>query len=224
MLDGVTILKQVPEAVVADIGRRCRYLDLDEGEVLVEAGDATDKVYFLLAGELRFSVYTRVGKVVSLRGADLGAFVGEAALADDGRSPYSVEAARPSTVAALNAQTFMEFVHGDASLLRALLGQFFERQVLLTEQIVELSTLSVHARIHKELVRLSRENMKADGSSIIRPVPTHSELARRIGTQREAVSRQMSHLQQLGIIVRREGGLFIPYVSRLIELQMMLEV
>ncbi|MBE7186074.1 MAG: Crp/Fnr family transcriptional regulator [Methylobacterium mesophilicum] len=214
----------MPSSFVSEMERHCRYVSLVENDVLVATEDPVDKVFFLLTGELRLSVYTRSGKVVSLRSAYPGEFIGDAALNGGGLSPYTAEAAKPSTLACVNARTFMEFAQKDARFLRAVFHQLVGRQVHLTEQIVELSTMSMHARLHKEIVRMCRENMKVDGSSIVYPMPTHSELARRIGTQREAVSREMSHLQQLGIIVRREGGvLYVPDVSRLIVLQMMLE-
>lgn len=222
-LRNIAFFQAVSAATLADMGQRCRWLTLDEGVSLVPAGEHPDKVFFLLRGELRFSLYTRVGKIVSLRGASQGAFVGEAALSDDAPIPYSIEAVKPSVVASMNVKTFMDFVDRDRDLMRSLIRNLIDRQQMLEEQVVELSTLTVHARIHNELARLCRDGMRADGSAIIAPVPNQSELARRVGTQREAVSREMSHLQHQGIVLRGDGALLVPDVSRLLELQASLD-
>jgi CRP-like cAMP-binding protein len=83
---------------------------------------------------------------------------------------------------------------------------------------VELSTLNARARIHKELLRLCRDVQKPDGSATILYPPTHADLANRVNTQREAVSRELSNLQALGIVLRRGGALFIPSVAKLAEI------
>lgn len=214
-LGNIAFLRDVKASTLVEISRNCRWVELERDEVLISAGEHLDKVFFLLSGELRFLLYTRSGKLVSLQGATEGSLVGEAVLADATWLPYSVEAAKTSTIALVNAQAFLRLVERDRDLLHAVMRCMIERQQLLTEQIVELSTLGVHARIHNALLRLCSGSTNADGSATISPIPTHSDIARRVGTQREAVSREMSHLQQAGIVVRGEGSLFIPDVARL---------
>lgn len=219
LLRDIAFFEGVSDRMLTEIGLRCRWIGLEEGEALISAGECLDRVFFVLSGEMRFSFYTRLGKVVSLRGALQGSFIGEPAITEGVPVAYSIEAARPSTVAAMNARTFFEFAERDRNLVRAIIRTSFERQKLLAEQVIELSTLNVHDRIHMELLRLCRDSVSPDGSASISPIPTHADLARRIGTQREAVSRELSRLQQLGIVVRTDKALMIPAVSRLTELQ-----
>jgi CRP-like cAMP-binding protein len=74
----------------------------------------------------------------------------------------------------------------------------------LTERTFELATLSVSSRIQSELLRLAAHG-KAKGDHVaIAPIPTHADLAARVGTHREAVSRELSQLSQEGLI-RRSG-------------------
>lgn len=221
-LKNVASFQGVSSATLEDLNRRCRWQDLEEGEALVAAGDLLDRVFLVLLGEFRFSLYTRLGKVVSLRGAVQGSFIGEAALAGDVSIPYSIEAVRRSTVASIGTQTFLDYMEHDRGLLRVVMRNVVDRQDLLAEQLVELTTLNIHDRVQSELVRLCRANLNADGSATIQPIPKNSDLARRIGTHREAVSRAMSHLQHAGVVVRATNGLFVPDVSRLADSQMRL--
>jgi CRP-like cAMP-binding protein len=65
----------------------------------------------------------------------------------------------------------------------------------LTDRVFEMSALNVRARLHCELLRLARS--RADGNDA---APTHAELANRIGTHREAVTRELAVLAEHNII------------------------
>lgn len=72
-------------------------------------------------------------------------------------------------------------------------------------------------RLFAELIRLS---LRTDtGRIVIAPAPTHAELARRIASQRETVTKQMSALARSGII-SLEGQTIV--VEKLGELQAVL--
>lgn len=212
---GAGCLAGVSAETLHQMNRRCRWIDLDEGDVLVPAGDPLDRVFVVVRGELRFSLYTCSGGVVWLRGAHQGSLVSEAAFIDTAGTRYSIEAGRPSTVASLSVWTFIELIERDRNLLNCAIKSLVSRQETLADQIVELTTLNVEARIHNELLRLARDSIAEDGSATIWPFPTHADFAKRIGTHREAVSRELSHLQHIGAVVRSEKRLTIPNVARL---------
>jgi CRP-like cAMP-binding protein len=88
----------------------------------------------------------------------------------------------------------------------------------LSERVVEFSTLGVKNRIHAELLRLAREHMRDANKAVIMPAPTHNEIASRVSTHREAVTRELNHLAQDGLIERQHGGLTILDVARLSRL------
>jgi CRP-like cAMP-binding protein len=77
---------------------------------------------------------------------------------------------------------------------------------MLTERIFELSALDVRSRLHCELLRLGLLAGVAGNQARIVQAPTHHELANRIGTHREAVTRELRALAKRGLLsqVRRE--------------------
>ena len=72
-------------------------------------------------------------------------------------------------------------------------------------------TLSANGRVHAELLRLAR----AQDGRWIRPLPVLSDLALRVQTARETVSRAVSALERRGIVQRHEDGLEIVAPARL---------
>jgi CRP/FNR family cyclic AMP-dependent transcriptional regulator len=85
----------------------------------------------------------------------------------------------------------------------------------LSTRVYEFSTLAVQNRIHAELLRLAREGEAAERGVLIAHPPTHSEIASRISTHREAVTRELNRLAKLGIVERRGTALLIADLGRL---------
>ncbi|MCU6313095.1 helix-turn-helix domain-containing protein, partial [Enterobacter cloacae] len=71
------------------------------------------------------------------------------------------------------------------------------------------STLVVRKRLILELLRRAEEIGPVNGQVSVDPAPTHFELAAKISTHREAVSREMSALAKRGLVERRNGRLML---------------
>jgi CRP/FNR family transcriptional regulator, cyclic AMP receptor protein len=85
----------------------------------------------------------------------------------------------------------------------------------LTEKTFELSTMSVSSRLQSELLRQCIAAGIADDRSVIEKLPTHAELAARIGSHREAITRELGLLTSEGIVTQAGRKLTILSVSRL---------
>jgi predicted transcriptional regulator len=81
--------------------------------------------------------------------------------------------------------------------------------------VYEFSTLAVNNRIQAELLRLASLGQREGNSARLEPAPTHSEIASRISTHREAVSRELNRLSRIGIIERQHGALIVRDLGRL---------
>jgi CRP-like cAMP-binding protein len=84
----------------------------------------------------------------------------------------------------------------------------------LNERVVEFSTLGVKDRIHAELLRLAQAGRIVEGSGRISPPPTHAEIAARISTHREAVTRELKKLEREGIIEKTKGSIVIIDIEK----------
>ena len=77
------------------------------------------------------------------------------------------------------------------------------------------STLSVRQRIYSELLRLARPVPSGGTGAIISPPPTHAELASRVSTHREAVTRELKALERARHLERRSGAFVLLDPDRL---------
>jgi CRP/FNR family cyclic AMP-dependent transcriptional regulator len=88
----------------------------------------------------------------------------------------------------------------------------------LIDRVYQYGALDVKDRVRMEVLRLARENMSGEDTAAIRNFPTHKEIANRVNTHREAVTRELNELSRMGLIAQDKRVLTVTTVSGLIEL------
>ena len=214
-LERLTIFAGLPQEALERIRRRCCWRRYEPGEPIVDYLDSSDDVFFIVAGEARVTIYSLDGKAVSFRDLGPGDVFGEYPAIDLGPRSASVEARTSCLVASMPAATFRELLEAEPVVALALLPQLVMTIRSLTTRVYEFSTLAVNNRIQAELLRLAHLVPREGKSARIVPAPTHVEIANRISTHREAVTRELNRLSRLGIIERRGGTLLVRDVDRL---------
>jgi hypothetical protein len=73
----------------------------------------------------------------------------------------------------------------------------------------------VQERVYGELLRLAKQAGVAGNAARIDPAPRHSDLASKISTYREQVTRELSAMAKQGLLQRCDRALVIPDIARL---------
>jgi len=214
-LEKVGVFADLPADTRMRIQKRCAWRHYEPGEPIVDHLDASDDVFFITAGEARVSIYSVAGKAVTFTDLGPGDMFGEYAAIDGARRSATIEARTSCNVASMSGSVFRELLQQEPVVMMALLRQFVAKIRTLTTRVYEFSALAVNNRIQAELLRLARLAPQEGKSARIVAAPTHSEIASRISTHREAVTRELNRLSRLGIIERRGGALLIANVDRL---------
>jgi len=176
---------------------------------VIEHGSSSTDVFVLAEGQLRVLLFSADGREVSIRALAPGQMVGELAAIDGLPRSATVVAAAPSVVVLMSRDDFQSYLETSAGVAQWLAREFTSQIRALTEKIFELSTLNVRNRVHCELLRLAVLNGAVGRRSTIRDAPTHVELANRIGTHREAVTRELRDLARRGIVEQRRRQITI---------------
>lgn len=214
-LGAVPLLSSASPDTLRKIERHAKRLSFAKGqEIIARSADLND-AFILVSGTARVIVFSAGGKAVGFRRIDAGDIFGEFSAIDGEKRSASVEAATPCVVWCIGSGLFRELMETDAAFMSAVLTHLVGLLRSMTARIIEFSTLAVKNRIHSELLRMARSNHNGSGEYQINPAPTHSEIAGRISTHREAVSREISRLKQLGIIERRGRILAVTDFERL---------
>ncbi|MDA1309631.1 MAG: Crp/Fnr family transcriptional regulator [Proteobacteria bacterium] len=219
-LNGTRLLASVPEERIAVLDGLCRWRSFEQDDVILNLDDDSSDIYFIAHGEVRVTVFSQTGRTVIMRDFKTGDHFGEFAAVDGEPRSASIIALNRTVVAQMPAPTFMglvaEFPEISLAMMRAMTGAIRS----LNERVVEFSTLGVRNRIHAELLRLARSGRVVDGTGRISPPPTHAEIASRISTHREAVTRELKQLENQELLERTRGAFVIKDLA---ELERMVE-
>ena len=214
-LAGIGILKHLPDRDLAQLAGRCQWSRYGANQQVVGYQDETKDVFFIVVGEVRVTIYSLSGKTVTFRDIGAGELFGELAAIDGKPRAADVVALTESLIASMPADVFLDLMRNDPEVSASIHRQLAGLVRSLTDRVFEFSTLAVKNRIHAELLRLARDHMRDENTAVISPVPTHAEIAARVSTHREAVTRELNALERAGLIERHGGTLIIPDFARL---------
>jgi len=193
--------------------------DYAEGEVVISHLDDSRDVFFVLQGRVRATLYSQHGSEVGYREIGPGDVVGELAAIDGAPRSATVEALEPTQLGHMSAEAFLELIEVSTGLNTILLEHLTAQIRRLTERVFEFSTLRVRDRLIRELLRQAGGGGARKGRAEIRPAPTQADLAARISSHREVVSREMSVLAKAGLVEKRGGALIISSLDELNAIQ-----
>jgi CRP-like cAMP-binding protein len=214
-LAGIAIFSALPFEVLETIHCRCSWRRYEAGESILAYLDQSDAVFFVAEGEVYVTIYSATGRAVSFRNLGPGSIFGEYAAIDGAPRSASVEARTLCLIASMGAPEFRNLLETEPVVSQALIRDLVKNIRSLTKRVYEFSTLAVNNRIQGELLRLARLAPKDGKSARVAPAPTHSEIASRISTHREAVTRELNRLSRIGILERQDKALIIRDVDRL---------
>jgi CRP/FNR family cyclic AMP-dependent transcriptional regulator len=214
-LAGIAIFAGLPSEALERVHQRCSWRRYEPGEPIVDYLDASDEVFFVSTGEVCVTIYSLAGKAVSFRNLRPGDIFGEYAAIDGEPRSASVEARTSCLIASMSALAFRKLLQSEPAAAQALIKNLVLNVRTLTKRVYEFSTLAVNNRIQAELLRLASLALREGKGARLEPAPTHSEIASRISTHREAVSRELNRLSRIGIIERQKGTLIVWDLDRL---------
>lgn len=207
--------KLLPEPLGRLLAPHARFVALRPGQIVIGHQDRTSDAFVVLEGSVRVELHSLSGRDIFLADVGPGGLVGEFAALDDQPRSASVAAIGAGVLACIPGAIFRTTVNADPAAADWMARRLVRHIRLLTERVFELNALAVRSRLHCELLRLSLDAGVAENRATIAPAPTHAELANRIGSHREAVTRELQYLQAEGIVVRDGRKLAMNDVAKL---------
>jgi CRP-like cAMP-binding protein len=217
-LSNIAIFANLSAGALKRLQQSCSWRRYEPEEPIVHYLDDSNDVFFITAGKVRVTLYSSSGKIVNLRDLGTGEVFGEYPAIDGGTRSASVEARTRCVIASMPATSFQELLATEPTVAQALLPQLVTKIRALTTRVYEFSTLAVNNRIQAELLRLANLAPKQGKSARIVPAPTHVEIASRISSHREAVTRELNRLWRIGITERQGSALIVKDVDRLADM------
>jgi CRP-like cAMP-binding protein len=214
-LQHIALLDGLSPQRLERLAQRCLWQSVPADTPLLLQSEAKGEVYFLVSGQLRVTTYSANGRQVTFRDLQAGEHLGEIAAIDGKPRSADVVTLRPSVVASLDSASFLALLREEPLVAERVMRSLTALVRQLSERVIDLSTMGVQDRVHVELLRLVDAAGVLDNRARLEPAPTHAEIASRISTNREQVTRELNALRRHGVLARDGKALVVVDVRRL---------
>ncbi len=183
---------------LAHLALRKRY---PKDTVVFFENEEGDFFFTITEGRIKVTILGDDGREVILSVLGPGDFFGEMALLDNEPRSATAIAVEESELLSLHRNEFQSVLNDNKSITSALIRVLSARLRRANHQISTLALLDVYGRVARVIVDMAREEGKRlrDGRIAFRRA-THQEIANRIGTTRETVTRMLKDLERQGLI------------------------
>lgn len=185
------------------------------GEQLVFQGEPAQHIGFVIYGRAKAVSFSESGAETWLGRFEAGQFFGHIAFLTETDIRFEVTAETTMQLRLIPIANIKSLLETTPDMNEVFARDLAGRLDMMMSRLIEALTLSAKGRVCAELLRLSRPIGINPDMSVIRPNPVFIDMALRINSRRETVSRAISDLQKDGIIKREAGAIIIKDPSAL---------
>ena len=212
------IFSELTQEELLDISGSFRLASYSENQYVISSAQKRLDVYFVISGLIRVCAFSEQGKQVQFEDLGSGKMFGEMSAIDGGERSGDCISIIDSEVAILSVRDFhrlmADYPQVSLNVSKRLVGLVRMHMA----RVYEFSTSTVSQRVRFELLRMASSNASDnDEDIVVLNPPTHSDIAARISTHREAVTRELKNLEASGVITWRPGRHIVHNLKRLTE-------
>ena len=192
---------------------------LADGAALASRGGAAQEWCGVAGGAVRISTVSLAGKQVTLTYAEPGTWFGDIALFDGLPRTHDAHAHGATTLLVVRKPDFKELLNQHVELYDALLRLNCRRLRLMFDQIEDLATRPLQARLARQILLLARSYGIAQGEEIrIGLALAQEDLAQLLGASRQRVNQELKGFEREGAVRVEPTRLVVLSRERLLAL------
>jgi CRP-like cAMP-binding protein len=190
-------LSGIPASAAEELVATIQVKRYEDGQRVFSQGDMVPGVYAIVKGALKVFRTDGRGHVQVLEFLRPGQCIGEVSVFDGASIASSAEAHGETELWFIPAEPLRRTAHRTPEVAEALIGHFAAKVRHLVQLVDALSLHSVPERVAQLLIEAHDKN---PARSLVEFAETQEDLAQCIGASREAFSRALRLLMDLGLI------------------------
>ncbi len=214
-LAGIPLFQNLGQEASERYARNCFFKEYGQHELIIDVDDESTDVRFVISGRVRIIHRIAIGKEVILGEMSDGEFFGEIAAIDGQARSANVTTLTRARICVMPQRCFLDIIQEAPAVALEVLRMFATRVRSLNLRLAEHSFLQAKHRLYSELLRLSKPRAGHAEQRVVSPPPVQRELAERIGTRREVVSRELNQMEREGVVEKTKGALVLVQVDEL---------
>ena len=210
------LFKQLDDATLCLLADRAVTRHFRKDEVLFLMGQEARGLFVIVRGSVRAFRESVDGREQVIHVERAGATVAEVPVFDDGNYPSTVAAEEDTDTLFLAKEDVRQLCLTHPEIPLAAVRVLASRLRRCAELVEALSLKEVGQRVARYLLSEARRQEQPPGGRIsISLTQTNQQIAARVGSVREVVSRAFSRLQQDGLIILEDRKVIIPSLEAL---------
>lgn len=191
---------------LAELEGMCHRRELSRGEMLFLAGEEAAGLFVIVSGEIRAYRVNAQGREQTLHVERDGATLAEVPVFDDGPYPATAVAETPASLLFLSKADFRRFMLRHPEVGLTALKLMAHRLRGHAELVDALALQQVGQRVARLLLAEGRDHGSRTAAGMeVEIAFSNEELAKRIGSVREVISRTLSRMENDGLIIQRSA-------------------
>lgn len=212
----VPLFNELSEAELESTARNLSASQYDAGQIVFTEGEKGGDLLIVMHGSVRIVKVAPNGRHQLLAIERMGASLGEVSVFDGGCYSTTAIAIESSTLLRLRGEDFRRLCVGNPDVALKVIRVLGHRLRQTRRLVEDLSFATVRDRLIAYLLALASEHGIPSHSGIqVHLNENNEELAARLGTVRELISRNLGRLHGDGLIVMNRRTLSIPDERRL---------
>jgi CRP/FNR family transcriptional regulator, cyclic AMP receptor protein len=207
LLRNHSLFRELPPLVLERIGSYSKRRTVPKGSIIFEKGDTGVGLIGVLSGSVKISVASADGRDVVLNIIRTGEVFGEIALLDGQPRTADATAISDCELLVIERRDFIPFLRTQPDVMLKLMEILCSRLRKTSEQVHEVTFLSLSARLAKTLVRLTKAaNGHGQGGAV---TITQREISQIVGRSRESTNKQLRQWERSGWIRLKRGSICV---------------
>ncbi len=216
LLSLVDIFEPLSEEEIKLLNGQLSDIHLEPGQIFYTPQDRSERLFVLWKGRVR--IYkTTDGREFTLATVDEGTVFGEMALTAQRLQEAYAQAIEPSEVSVMHREDLERLVLEKPEVGLKITHLLSERLRRYETRLEDITLKGITARLASQILLLLESEGVVSGHNYLK-VPihhTHEQLGTMIGTNREAVTRAFSQLQDEGVVELRRRLIYVGDIEAL---------
>ena len=197
MLEDISLFSCLDDGALRNFEEVAVRKQFPKNAIIFSKGDESDSLYIVLDGKVKAVIHDEEGKEIVLAEIGAGEYFGEMAALDGVPRSATIVTKEPTAMLIIHRNDFKNVLSANPDMVFNLVTVLLERLRRADQMIESLALRDVHGRVASLLM----QSAEPQGPEwVLEGRMTHQEIANRVGSSREMVSKILAELVEAGHI------------------------
>jgi cAMP-binding proteins - catabolite gene activator and regulatory subunit of cAMP-dependent protein kinases len=202
ILKDFELFKDATEHEIDEVAKGSCYKTYDSNTIVLSEGDESNTVYFILKGRLQVYLSNQSGKLIIIKDLCEQESFGELGVVCNTERSANIITKSETVLIAITGASYKNYYQNNLLAAQSVINILASSLAKLTKDYESLALDDLSHRLIRLLLDLSEEE---EGSLIVNH--THNEIANRVASSREAVTRAISAMKSSELLEANESGI-----------------